>query len=100
MAKNNNLVELQNKLFEAMEWLQDREVEGDKLDEEIKRQLAFNELAKTAVANAALILKCTNDLTGLPASDELPLIPPSPSDNPKYLTGKRDGFIDGPGRHK
>jgi hypothetical protein len=94
--KNNDLIALQNKLFEAMEWLQDRDLKEDELKEEISRQLAFNEIAKTAVANAALMLKCSNDLYGVPVDQSVPLIPPSPDDNPKIINKKRDGLIDIP----
>jgi hypothetical protein len=71
----NKLSDLQNHLFEMMEALNDDELEGVKLEQVIKRSLAFNELAKTAVANGALMVKCVDTLYGLPVSDEVPLIP-------------------------
>jgi hypothetical protein len=58
-----------------MESLNDDELEGEELDKKIKRALAFNELAKTAVANGALMVKCVDILYGIPVSDEVPLIP-------------------------
>lgn len=96
IKKMNDLIALQNKLFEAMEWLQDREIEGDKLQEEIRRQLAFNDIAKSAIANGALMLKCSNDMYGLPVDPSVPLIPCSPDDDPKVLSGKRDSLISLP----
>jgi hypothetical protein len=94
--KNNDLIALQNKLFEAMEYLQDRDVEGEELVAEINRSMALNEIAKTAIANGALMLKCSNDLYGIPVDESLPLIPASPDDNPKIINRKRDGLIDIP----
>jgi len=79
MKKMNDLIALQNKLFEAMEWIQDRSVKGANLTEEITRQLAFNELAKTAVANGALMGKLSNDLYDL--DESIPLIPTGKSRN-------------------
>ena len=94
--KNNDLIALQNKLFEAMEWLQDRDIKGDDLAAEISRSMALNEIAKTVVANGALMLRCSNELYGMPIDSSVPLIPASPSENPKLITKKRDGFIDIP----
>ena len=76
---NSDLIALNNKIFEAMEYIQDREIKGDNLREEIARQLAFNELAKTAVANSALIAKTTGALDQLVdyevIVESLPLLP-------------------------
>ena len=91
--RNNDLTALQNKLFEAMEWLQDRDITGDDLDQEIKRNLAFNEIAKTAVTNGALMLKCADSISGLPVSGELPLIPLSPSKTPVIVSGDRKSLL-------
>jgi hypothetical protein len=71
----NKLSDLQNHLFEMIETLNDINLKGEKLDIEIKRALAVNELAKTAVANGALMAKCVDLLYGIPVSDEVPLIP-------------------------
>jgi hypothetical protein len=71
----NKLTDLQNHLFEMIETLNNTDLKGEKLDQEIKRSLAVNELAKTAVANGALMAKCADLLYGIPVSDEVPLIP-------------------------
>jgi hypothetical protein len=71
----NKLTDLQNHLFEMIETLNNTELKGEELDQEIKRSLAVNELAKTAVANGALMVKCADMLYGIPVSDEVPLIP-------------------------
>ncbi len=92
----NNLTDLQNHLFEMIEKLNDDSLKGDDLTMEISRSMAINELCKTAVANGALMLKCANDLYGIPVSSDLPLIPPSPSDSPKLVNGKKTALIDIP----
>jgi hypothetical protein len=89
----NTLIDLQNHLFEMIETLNDQELTGDDLDREIKRSLALNELAKTAVTNGALMIKAADTLYGLPVSDSLPLIPPSPAENPSILAGDRRSLI-------
>jgi hypothetical protein len=71
----NMLPDLQNHLFEMIEKLNDDDLKGEELDEEIKRALAINEVAKTAVANGALIAKCVDNFHGVPISDKIPLIP-------------------------
>jgi hypothetical protein len=71
----NKLTDLQNHIFAMIETLNDSDLKGEKLDEAVKRSLALNELAKTAVANGALMAKCVDLLYGIPASDEVPLIP-------------------------
>jgi len=89
----NTLVDLQNHLFMMIETLNDSELTGEKLDEEIKRSLAVNELAKTAVTNGALMVKAADSLYGLPVSDDLPLIPKSPADTPAIISGDRKSLI-------
>ena len=72
----NTLVDLQNHLFEQMEWMMDRDIDDAALEKEIRRGLALNEMAKTAVANGALIAKCFDTLSGIDdIPDGLPLIP-------------------------
>jgi hypothetical protein len=71
----NKLSDLQNHLFEMIETLNDNSLSDKELDKTIKRALALNELAKTAVANGALMAKCVDLLYGIPVSDEVPLIP-------------------------
>ena len=92
----NKLPDLQNDLFSMIEKLNDDDLTGEKLDEEIKRALAINEIAKTAVANGALMVKAADSLYGLPVSDELPLIPASPSEKPVIVDGKRKSLLEIP----
>ena len=89
----NMLTDLRDHLFEEIEWLKDRDIKGEALDEQIKRSLAVNELAKTAVTTAALIAKCADTLYGIPVSDELRLIPSSPSVNPAILAGDKKSLL-------
>jgi hypothetical protein len=75
----NKLVDLQNHLFEAIETLsealKDNTLSTAEMDRVVKCSLALNEVAKTAVANGALMAKCVDLLYGIPVSDEVPLIP-------------------------
>ena len=73
----NKLTDLQNHLFELMEKLNDDDLTGEALDEEVKRSGAFSSLAIIAVKNAALMARCA-ELQGLPVSGDLPLLPASP----------------------
>jgi hypothetical protein len=100
----NKLSDLQNHLFEMIETLNDINLKGEKLDIEIKRVLALNELAKTAVANGALMVKCADILYGIPVSDEVPLIPKA--DDETFLVGNKKKLLtsvprnDGNGGYK
>jgi len=92
----NTLVDLQNHLFMLMEALNDTELTDEELDREIKRSVAFSEVAKIAVANGALMVKAADTLYGLPVSDKLPLIPPSPAENPVIIGDKRKALFEIP----
>jgi hypothetical protein len=63
----NKLTDLQNHLFEMTESLNDGPLIDKDPDETIKRALALNELAKTVVANGALMAKCADLLYGMTA---------------------------------
>jgi hypothetical protein len=52
----NRLIDLNNHLFEEIERLNDEELEGDKLDQEIKKSKAITDVAQTIVNNAKLML--------------------------------------------
>ena len=80
----NSLVDLQNHLFEMIEKLNDDSLVGDDLEQEIKRSLTINELARTAVANGGLMVKAVDTVYGLPVSDQLPLIPFNEEEKGKY----------------
>ena len=89
----NKLPDLQNHLFEMIETLNDQDLKGEALDREIKRALAVNDLAKTAVTNGALMAKCADTLYGIPVSEEVPLIPMVKDET--YFTNKK-GLIPVP----
>ncbi|MDR3061268.1 MAG: hypothetical protein LBU57_04030 [Dysgonamonadaceae bacterium] len=56
MAKNS-LYDLNDHLFERIEWLTDREVKGEDLTEEIKRSEAVVKVSTQILNNANLLLK-------------------------------------------
>jgi len=89
----NTLVDLQNHLFMVIETLDDNTLKGDALKQEIARAMAINEVAKTAVQNGALMVKAAEVIYGLPVSDDLPLIPKSPADNPQLLVDKKKSLL-------
>jgi hypothetical protein len=103
----NKLTDLQNHLFEMIETLNNNKLKGEALEQEIKRSLAINELAKTAVTNGALMVKCIDTLYGIPISDEVPLVPKADGktylvDNKKksLISVPRDDGTGGFKRHK
>ncbi|WP_320175768.1 hypothetical protein [Maridesulfovibrio sp.] len=52
----NTLADLNNHLFEQLERLNDDEVTGDKLNEEVKRAGAMTTISKEIIANGRLAL--------------------------------------------
>lgn len=52
----NTLGDLNNHLFEQLERLNDEDLKGDALIEEINRAKAVNEVASRIIANGALVL--------------------------------------------
>jgi hypothetical protein len=53
----NNLLDLNDHLFAAMERLSDESMSGDELEKEIKRAHASAKIAQSIVSNASLALK-------------------------------------------
>jgi len=53
----NTLGDLNNHLFAQLERLSDEDLEGDKLQEEIKRAKAVSDVASRIIANGSLILQ-------------------------------------------
>lgn len=58
----NSLSDLNNHLFEQMERLNDDDLKGDKLSEEIERGKAMSGIAKDITANAKLELEARKSL--------------------------------------
>lgn len=53
----NTLPDLNNILFEQIERINDDELKGEELEEQLKKSKAIKEIAGTIVANASVILK-------------------------------------------
>jgi len=58
----NKLLDLNNHLFAALERLNDEDIQGEKLTEEIQRCKAINGIARDIVANANLVLRAKIEL--------------------------------------
>jgi len=54
---NNTLGDLNNHLFAQLERLNDESLQGEKLQEEITRSKAINEVATRIIAGGALVLQ-------------------------------------------
>lgn len=52
----NTLGDLNNHLFEQLERLNDEDLKGEELEEEITRSKAINEVAKQIISNGSLVL--------------------------------------------
>ena len=53
----NTLTDLNNHLFEQLERLNDEEIKGEELQEEINRAKAVSDIASQVIANGSLALK-------------------------------------------
>jgi hypothetical protein len=88
--KGHLLTDLQDHLFEMLEKLNNDFLEGEKLDQEIKRIASMTEVAKVAVTNAALMVKCADSLYGIPVNDLVPLIPKAETEETFIVSKQRD----------
>lgn len=57
MGVKNKLQDLNNHLFEELERLNDEELEGDKLEQELLRAKAITDVSQTIINNAELVFK-------------------------------------------
>lgn len=72
----NTLADLNNYLFEAIERLNDDDLDEEQLDREIKRSEAVQKVAKTIIENGTLALNAKKHLDEYGKGDnvELPLL--------------------------
>lgn len=72
----NTLNDLNNYLFEAIERLNDDELNEDQLEKEIKRSDAVQKIAKTIIENGSLALQAKKHLDEYGQGDrvELPML--------------------------
>lgn len=78
----NKLTDLNNHLFAQLERLNDEDLKGDQLLEEINRAKAVTGVASQIIANGTLILKAVNATReSVDRTDDMP----------KMLTGESDG---------
>ena len=72
----NTLTDLNNYLFEAIERLNDDELNDEQLEKEIRRSEAVQKVAKTIIENGALALQAKKHLDeyGQGESVEIPLL--------------------------
>lgn len=75
----NTLGDLNNHLFAQLERLNDEDLVGEKLTEEIKRSEAITEVASQIIANGALVLKAKVAYEDNLSADKM--------DRPKMLEG-------------
>jgi hypothetical protein len=61
MAKSK-LTDLNDHLFESLEWLGDRDIKGEELSEEIRRAEAKCKVAQQIIANANLVLNASKQI--------------------------------------
>jgi hypothetical protein len=71
MAKNR-LLDLNDHLFERIEWLTDRDVKGEELTEEIKRTETVIKVSEQIIKNAALIHRATLSVARFGGKIKLP----------------------------
>jgi len=70
----DKLSDLNNHLFCQLERLNNDDLEGVELEDEIKRSIAMANLAGTIIQNASLILKARIAAENMPLERKLPLM--------------------------
>ena len=61
MGVKNKLVDLNNHLFEELERLNDEDLKGDELNEELQRAKAMSDVSGKIIDNASLMLKAIHE---------------------------------------
>ena len=96
-----NLIDLQDHLFEMIDDIKKSDnLKEEELDTKIKKALTINQLARTIVANGALMVHAADALSGLDILNGLPLIPAGSTNvskttpETKQLTAGRKPLID------
>jgi hypothetical protein len=70
----NKLSDLNDHLFEELEWLGDRDVKGEELKEEVVRARAMCDVATRIVAAGKLVLDASKAADELPGIKKHPLL--------------------------
>ena len=68
----NKLSDLNDHLFESIEWLGDRDLKGEDLNEEIRRADAKCKVAQQIIANGNLVLNAIKSADGAIGKMKLP----------------------------
>ncbi|CAM3776903.1 hypothetical protein [Litorimonas haliclonae] len=76
----NKLSDLNNHLFETLDFLNDRDIDGEKLETEIKRAKAITDVSDKIIQNANLQLNAAKLMAthGAGVSANLPMIEQKP----------------------
>lgn len=68
----NKLTDLNDHLFEILERLNDEDLKGEKLNEEINRAKAITDTAEKIIENASLVLKAVHEQNEYGPGGEVP----------------------------
>ena len=82
MGTKNTMLDLNNHLFAELERLGEEDLKGEELEAEISRARAVADIGRTAISNAALVLRAAEFEDRKLGED---------TEVPRMLTGDRDG---------
>lgn len=74
MGTKNTLVDLNNHLFEELERLNDDELKGEDLQQEMERAKSMSHVAQTIINNGELAIKAAKHYEEYGKSEEMPSI--------------------------